>query len=109
MWDHIVPMLMGIVVIVIGIVNMTGNVRSLHKYHRSRVAPEDIKPFGRLIGIGTILNGAGITLFGLFGFIGMMASSSLLSLVGTVLLIVGVVLGLIVLLFAMFKYNKGIF
>ena len=48
---------LGILIIIIGIVNMTGNISTLHSYHRHRVRPEDIKPFGRLVGLGTLLIG----------------------------------------------------
>ncbi|MBQ8331912.1 MAG: hypothetical protein IJX94_05390 [Clostridia bacterium] len=35
---------------VLGIINMTGNISSLHWYHRQRVTKEDRKPFGKLVG-----------------------------------------------------------
>ena len=42
----------GTLISVLGIVNMTGNISSLHEYHRHRVTEEDRKPFGRLVGMG---------------------------------------------------------
>ena len=55
---------LGLIIIVIGIVNMCGNISSLHSYHRNRVAPEDVKPMGRIVGLGTLLVGIGMVAFG---------------------------------------------
>ena len=48
---------LGIAVVILGIVNMSGNISTLHRYHRKRVSEEDIKPFGRLVGLGTVIMG----------------------------------------------------
>ncbi len=109
MWDSIVPFILGAFIIVIGVLNLMGDVRSLHKYHRHRVSPEDIKPYGRLIGTGTILIGAGLLVFGTLALIAKLLSAELLTLVGSALLIASVVIGLVIMIFAMIKYNKGIF
>lgn len=109
MFDIILPMILGVFMIVIGILNMNGDVRSLHKYHRHRVAPEDIKAYGKLVGIGTLTCGGGLVAFGIFELIAELLSAAFLTLVGSALLIVSVVIGLIIMFFAMFKYNKGIF
>ena len=86
--------ILGIILIGIGILNMKGNISSLHKYHRNRVKEEDVLPFGRMVGIGTIIVG-----------ISLIVSSFL----GEFVLMIGLVIGLIPILYAMFKYNKGIF
>jgi hypothetical protein len=57
----VVTALVGIVCIVLGISNMKGNISSLHSYHRSRVSEEDRIPFGKKVGLGTIIIGAGGT------------------------------------------------
>jgi hypothetical protein len=107
--ENIVPFILGVIIIVIGILNMKGDIRSLHKYHRHRVAPEDVRAYGRLIGLGTVLNGAGISFFGIFSTVAHIISLPLLVTVGSALLIGGVVSGLIIMIIAMVKYNKGIF
>ena len=109
MWEYILPMILGTLVIAIGVLNMKGDIRSLHKYHRHRVAPEDVRAYGRLIGAGTLLIGVGIAVFGIFSFIAKLASVVLLAVAGGALLGVGVVVGLIITVIAMIKYNKGIF
>ena len=107
--NYIVPVLLGILCIVIGILNMKGNVSSLHSYHRRRVAEEDILPFGRLVGIGTIIIGATVILFGAMSFISEQLKMPIFTIVGTVIMIIGIVIGLGLNVYAMIKYNKGIF
>ena len=109
MIDHIIPMIMGALIGIIGVFNMMGNVRMIKRNHRHRVAPEDMKAFGKIVGIGTLLNGAGIFLFGLFGLLAMLSGAAALNIIGTVLLVIGIAAGLPVMIFAMIKYNKGIF
>ena len=53
--ELLVPVLVGLIVIMLGIINLNGNISLLHRYHRKRVAEEDRIPFGRMVGIGTIL------------------------------------------------------
>ena len=61
MAGNIVTFLVGVVCIVLGISNMRGNISSLHSYHRSRVSEEDRIPFGKQVGLGTIIVGIGIS------------------------------------------------
>ena len=56
---------LGILVSVLGIINMTGNISSLHSYHRHRVTEENKKPFGRLVGLGTLIIGITMIIFGM--------------------------------------------
>lgn len=100
---------LGIFIMILGIIHMTGNVSSLHWYHRQRVTEENRKPFGKLVGLGTLLVGLSIMLFGVLHFIAEKANMPALVVVGTVELIVGILLGLGISFYAMFKYNKGIF
>ena len=60
MSGFVVSFLVGIVCIVLGISNMRGNISSLHSYHTHRVSEEDRIPFGKMVGLGTIIVGAGI-------------------------------------------------
>lgn len=57
--------IVGIILCVLGCVNMTGNISSLHWYHRQRVTEENRKPFGKLVGLGTLTIGVAIILFGI--------------------------------------------
>ena len=65
----ITMLILGAIMCVLGTVNMTGNISSLHSYHRHRVSAADVKPFGKLVGLGTIIIGVSVALFGTFMFI----------------------------------------
>ena len=47
MYEYILTAALGVILCIIGGINMTGNVRALHRYHYHRVTPENIIPFGR--------------------------------------------------------------
>ena len=101
--------LVGTLMIVMGSINMTGNISSLHSYHRKRVSEEDRKPFGRLVGLGTLLIGIGIIAFGALMWIHEETLLLWIAPIATALLIVSIVVGLVISFYAMMKYNKGIF
>ena len=109
MAGNIVAFLVGVVCIVLGISNMRGNISSLHSYHRNRVSEEDRIPFGKQVGLGTIIIGIGIIIFSVLSSVTMYTENNIFTLIGTAVLIVGIVVGLIISFKAMIKYNKGIF
>ena len=109
MLGNIVALLVGIVCIILGISNMRGNISSLHSYHRHRVSEEDRIPFGKQVGLGTIIVGIGIIVFSILSSVTLYTENNIFILVGTAFLIVGIVLGLVMSFRAMIKYNKGIF
>ena len=109
MAGNIVTFLVGVVCIVLGISNMRGNISSLHSYHRSRVSEEDRIPFGKQVGLGTIIVGIGITVFSVLSSVTLYTENDIFILVGTAVLIIGIILGLVISFRAMIKYNKGIF
>ena len=109
MAGNIVAFLVGVVCIVLGISNMRGNISSLHSYHRHRVSEEDRIPFGKQVGLGTIIVGIGIIVFGVLSSVTLYTENDIFILVGTAFLIIGIILGLVISFRAMIKYNKGIF
>ena len=109
MVGNIVTLLVGIVCIILGISNMRGNISSLHSYHRHRVSEEDRIPFGKQVGLGTIIVGIGIIVFSILSSVTLYTENNIFILVGTAFLIVGIILGLVMSFRAMIKYNKGIF
>ena len=100
---------LGIIVSVLGIINMTGNISSLHRYHRHRVTEENKKPFGKLVGLGTLIIGLAMIVFGILFFIFEKTQLQALMIIGEVQLIVGIIVGLALNFYAMKKYNGGIF
>ena len=109
MAESITTLGLGFFISILGIINMTGNISSLHWYHRQRVTEENIKPYGRLIGLGTLIIGISLIAFGILYLVFEKTHNDLFLTIGTVELIVGVVIGLVISVFAMIKYNKGIF
>ena len=99
----------GIIISVLGIVNMTGNISSLHWYHRQRVTEEDRRPFGRLVGIGTLIIGVAMMLCAVLFAVADMAALTWLTAVSAGVVIAGAAVGIVISFYAMIKYNKGIF
>ena len=109
MSEFITTLILGALICVLGAINMTGNLSTLHRYHYKRVSEENRKPFGKLVGGGTVLIGVSLMLFGAFSFLSEKTLNNTYLLVGSVLLVFGIVVGLGVSFYAMIKYNKGIF
>ena len=106
---YIITFLVGVICIVIGISNRKGNISSLHAYHRSRVSEEDRIPFGKQVGLGTMIIGIGIIVFSILSAVTMFTENNVFALLGSSLLICAVIAGLVISFHAMIKYNKGIF
>ncbi len=109
MISFLICIFVGVLIVVLGAINMTGNISSLHSYHRHRVSEENRLPFGRMVGLGTILCGLSVIVFGIMMFVYEKTKIEAFSLVGTVLLLVGLAIGLVITFRAMIKYNGGIF
>ena len=109
MAGYIGTFLVGVLCIVLGISNMRGNISSIHSYHRHRVSEEDRIPFGKQVGLGTMIVGIGIIIFSVLSALTLYTENNIFILIGTAVLIVGIVVGLIMSFRAMIKYNKGIF
>ena len=107
--NFFVPSILGVILIVLGVMNMKGNISSLHWYHRQRVAEEDRKPFGKLVGLGTLIIGIALVISGILFWISEVTATELWLIVGCVITVVGIVVGLVLSFYAMIKYNKGIF
>ena len=105
----IITIALGIFCIVQGVINCTGNISSLHSYHRKRVSEENRLPFGRLVGWGTIIIGASLIVFSALSFAGESLASQWLTGIAVTVLIVGFLVGIGLSFYAMIKYNKGIF
>ena len=109
MAGFIVALLVGIVCIILGISNMRGNISSLHSYHRHRVSEENRLPFGKKVGLGTITIGIGIFVFSCLSATTLYTENEVYILVGSAIMIISIIVGLVISFYAMIKYNKGIF
>jgi len=102
MGELILQIIIGLALIIMGIFNFKGNISMLHSYHRKRVKKENIIPYGKKVGTGIIIIGISIIIAGLFTILNYTNISN-------VILIIGLISGTIIIFYAMFKYNKGIF
>ena len=109
MYESVITFGVGIVCVVLGISNMRGNISSLHSYHRQRVSEEDRIPFGRRVGMGNIIIGISIVIFSAMAALTHYMENNRFILVGSVFMIVGIIVGLVISFRAMIKYNNGIF
>ncbi len=100
---------LGILISILAIINMTGNISSLHWYHRQRVTEENRKPFGKLVGLGTLIIGLSMIVFGVLFLIFEKTQLTAFVILGVVELIVNIIIGMIISFYAMKKYNGGIF
>lgn len=93
---------LGIILVITGVFNMCGNIGSIHWYNRRKVTKENQKPYCRLVGLGTLIMGVGLIASGFVqAFIGVETSA--------IITVSGLFIGLPIILYAQFKYNKGLF
>ncbi len=100
--EDIILLILGLFITITGIINMTGNISTVHSYNRRKVTENDAPKYGRAIGLGTLIIGVSA----LISFV--LAVLNLESAIPFVV-IPAIVAGLAFILYAQFKYNKGIF
>lgn len=100
--DTIALLILGIMLIVIGAVNLSGNISTIHAYNRRKVSETDAPKYGRAVGIGTLIIGV--------SFLADFALVKLgLPVVGAVVVLLADAVGIAFILYAQFKYNRGLF
>lgn len=109
MLEIIVLLILGILLIVMGITHRKGNLSLIHSYHYKRVSKNDIIPFGKTVGLGTIIIGSSIVNNAILYTIFYYTEIQIFELIGNIILITSFVIGIAIMFYAMFKYNKGIF
>lgn len=93
---------LGAILTALGIFNMCGNIASIHWYNRRKVKREDQKSYCMFVGGGTLVIGVALIIAGFIqAFIGIEQSAFVM--VG------GILIGLVLILYAQFKYNRGLF
>lgn len=92
----------GAIIAVLGIFNLRGNIGSIHWYNRRKVSKEDQLPYCRCVGLGTLLIGVAMIVAGVVQ--ALVSAES-----GAVIILIGIIIGLVLILYAQVKYNKGIF
>ena len=109
MLEFIVLTIVGISFLVIGFINRTGNISSLHSYHRKRVKEEDKLPMGKLVGLGMIIIGLSMIISGAFLLVAYLTKIPTYSTIAMIITGVGFAVGITIVLYATIKYNKGLF
>ena len=109
MLPFIILALVGGLLIFFGILNCRGNLKPLHSYHYKHVKKEDYLKFGRRVGLGNILVGAAVALYGASLYAYEKTQRDLCILIGLFVLFAGLGVGMALSFSAMQKYNKGIF
>ncbi len=100
--EDIILLVLGLFITVTGIINMTDNISTIHSYNRRKVTEEAAPKYGKAIGLGTLI--IGVSLVASFVL-------TLLTLDAAIpfVIIPAIVVGLAFILYAQFKYNKGLF
>lgn len=99
--EYLGLLVMGILLSTLGIVNIMGNISTIHAWNRKRVKETDIPRYGRAIGAGTLVIGAALIVSYLVTFWN--------AAVIDYIMLPGLGIGLALILYAQLKYNHGIF
>lgn len=99
--DNILLLIFGICLSALGIINIKGNISTIHSYNRRNVKEEDIPKYGKAVGTGTLVIGASLILSYLVTFWNQAAIDYIV--------FPAMVIGLAFVLYGQFKYNHGIF
>lgn len=100
MYDNMM-LILGLIICVFGIINIRGNISTIHFYNRSKVAKEDEPKYGKVMGIGTLIIGAALIISYFLSYLSEKAAAYIV--------LPLVIIGVIFMLYAQFKYNKGLF
>lgn len=95
-------LILGLLLVVLGIFNIRGNVASIHWYNRRKVQEEDIPEYGRAVGSGTLVIGASLMLTAALQIVYPSEQVYWIT-------VVGIIVGLVCMLYGQFRYNHGIF
>lgn len=106
MTEYITMLILGILLIPLGIMNIKGNIQSIHWYNRTRITEETRPKYGRLMGIGTVIIGGGLILSAVLN---LLVKMNIAVLIGGAITLTAVIVGIAFMLYAQIKYNKGIF
>lgn len=95
-------LLLGVVLVVLGSANIRGNIASIHWYNCRKVTESDAPQYGKCVGVGTLIIGGSLILSALLEVFFKTTVFNYIDLAGCVV-------GLVVIIYGQFKYNKGIF
>lgn len=100
--NNIPLIVLGVVISLLGCLNIMGNISSIHWYNRRKVREEDIPKYGRLMGSGTLVIGISLIVTGILQ---MIFNNEFIYYIT----VTGIVIGIVLIFWGQFKYNRGIF
>ena len=106
--EYLGLLVVGILLSTLGIVNIRGNISTIHAWNRKRVKEADIPRYGRAIGAGTLVIGAGTLVIGAAFIISYLVTFWNAAVINYIML-PGLGIGLALILYAQLKYNHGMF
>lgn len=99
--DNVLLLIFGLFLSVLGVVNIKGNISTIHSYNRRKVKEEDVPKYGKAVGTGTVIIGASLILAYLVTFWNEAAIDYIV--------LPAMAIGLAFILYGQIKYNHGIF
>jgi len=100
--EYIFLLIFGICITILGIFNLKGNISTIHWYNRLKITKENSKEYGKIMGIGTSLIGICMTITAILQMIFNNEAIWYIT-------VIGIVIGLIFMIYGQLRYNKGIF
>ena len=99
--ENIFMLIVGIFISVIGIINIRGDISTVHWYNRRKVRQEDVPQYGKAVGTGSLIIGIAIIIAYVVSFWSETAI--------TFIILPAFIVGLGFILYGQIKYNRGIF
>lgn len=100
--ENSMMLILGAVLCIIAIMNMKGNISTIHSYNRKNVQEEDIPKYGKMVGSGTLVIGIALIVSYILPFAGMEQWKN-------AVMIPALAAGLALIVYGQIKYNKGLF
>ena len=101
----IIILVVGIIITLIGISNIRGNLSAIHAYHTKNITEEDKPKFGKVVGAGHIIIGISLIINGISYFLESSKHFNIYT-IGNIVLITGTIVGLVIIFYSLFKYNR---
>ncbi len=98
---NITLLTLGLFLSLVGILNITGDISTVHAYNRRKVNEEDMPKYGRAMGTGTLIIGLAL----IAAFVVAFWNESAITFILTPAILVGIGF----MLYAQIRYNRGIF
>ena len=99
--QNLMLLILGLLISVMGIVNIKGNISTIHSYNRRKVSEEDVPKYGKAVGTGTLIIGLSL--------IGAYFTTFWNEAITEFIVIPAIVIGVLFILYGQIKYNHGIF